>query len=89
MEAPKEIYVPVSNGKISGLWKDVPFNTNDKGNVQENIKYIRSDLTGLTWEDVRTLCSLSFAVEVDLGREVTDKQHYGEVLRRFLEFKNK
>lgn len=47
MEAPKEIFVPVSNGKISGLWKDVPFNTNDKENVQENIKYIRSDLAGL------------------------------------------
>ena len=43
----------------------------------------------LTWEDVRKLCSLSFVVEVDLGREISDKQHYEEVLRRFIESKNK
>jgi len=43
----------------------------------------------LSWEDVRKLCSLSFVVEVDLGREISDKQHYEEVLRRFNESKNK
>ena len=41
----------------------------------------------LTWEDVRELCALSFVVEVDLGREISDKQHYREVLRRFNEYK--
>ena len=37
----------------------------------------------LTWEDIRTICALSVTVEVQLGREISDEQHYGEVLRRF------
>lgn len=42
------------------------------------------DLT-LTWEDIRTICTLSVKVEIDLGREISDQRHYGEVLKRFNE----
>lgn len=43
----------------------------------------------LTWEDVKKICSLSFVVEVALGRKVSDETHYAEVLRRFNEYKQK
>ena len=55
---------------------------------QQGYEQAEKDLA-LSWEDVRKLCSLSFVVEVDLGREISDKQHYEEVLRRFIESKNK
>ena len=80
MEAPKHIYLHRSkHGEIPSLHSEEPVNLDG----WQDIKYIRADLANLTWEDVRELCSLSFAVEVDLGREISDKQHYSEVLRRF------
>lgn len=41
----------------------------------------------LTWEDIRKICTLSVIVEMGLGREVSDKKHYEEVLKRFNEYK--
>ena len=45
------------------------------------------EMIPITWEDVRKLCTLSVHVEMDLGRDVSDKEHYSEVLRRFKEWK--
>ena len=65
-------------------------------NVNPNVKEVNStiivqpsdiEMIPITWEDVRKLCALSVHVEMDLGRYVSDKEHYSEVLRRFKEWK--
>ena len=43
----------------------------------------------LSWKDINEICVQSVLVEVDLGRLVSDERHYTEVLKRFIDFKER
>ena len=63
---------------------EIDVNTYPRCIFQSGYEQAEEDLT-LTWEDIRTICTLSVKVEIDLGREISDERHYGEVLKRFNE----
>ena len=57
-------------------------------NIDSNIKYIRADLAGLTWEDIRELFKIADNYESELNRPKYLTQGYcKEILSRFMESK--
>lgn len=54
-------------------------------NIDGNVKYIRVDLAGLTWEDVQILCDCFMDAGLHSELPARSKGFYQEVLRRFME----
>lgn len=82
MKAPKYIYVTTSGLNPLhhpwGCWTT---------RECDGIKYIRADLAELTWEDIKKIELLLFALECSSVRPYRGEDLYEEVLRRFLESK--
>ena len=87
MEAPKEIYIlQGKDEELGGGWHDHYIDSN----TCNCIKYIRADLTELTWKDLKLICEIEdryWNEEFDGNIKVTMQEYYQEVLRRFLESK--
>ena len=87
MEAPKEIYLFQSknDGNVGVAHHKHPVETEKT----TSIKYIRADLAELTWDDIKKIELLLFALECSSARPYRGEDLYKEVLRRFLENKRK
>jgi hypothetical protein len=79
MEAPKEIYIDGKN-----TYASLPVFSN-----YCNIKYIRADLTELTWEDMLEIVKIDMTLFDGFSRQKDVENHFEEVLRRFKEYKQK
>ena len=81
--APKEIYV--QQNKKSGRLDDV-FTEPIWEDTHNNIKYIRSDIAELTWEDISRIRNIMFEVNKGVDHESplpNDKSYCEEVLKRY------
>lgn len=95
MEAPKEIYIPlvdmwVEDGGIqpAPIWWKRDKST-EKQDYKGVVKYIRADLSELTWEDIRAICDCFMDAGLHSELPARSKELYKEVLRRFLESKTR
>lgn len=79
MEAPDIIYTDGKN-----TCTPAPVFSNTDG----NIKYIRADLTELTWEDIKSIFRIADNYESEFDRAMyLSKGYCKEILRRFLKSK--
>ena len=85
MKEPKEIYLlkGKADGELGTAWHDHYIDST----TCNNIKYIRTDLAELTWEDIRVICDCFMDVGLHSELPARSKGFYKEVLRRFLESK--
>lgn len=81
MKAPNEIYIHLKGNPLEITFSEVE----EKDCI--NTKYIRADLAELTWEDIKKIELLLFAIECSSARSYRGEDLYKEVLRRFLESK--
>ena len=83
MKAPKELYVHKTPHLALLQVSEINVTGSD-------IKYIRSDIAELTWQDMKCICEDLYG---NLGEECDDymgsQKYYELLLRKFLESKNK